>query len=194
MTTITVKLIYAPNKNTKFFLLHSPTSVTTTLQLFHKKQTLQEIQLEQSYNKHKIAWKNQYPFSKWNWTPHSVNTVPSQGSYWQFHFRHLPEGRGFTIFTDHKPLTYALHVNTKKYTPRDTRQLDYILQFTSDIRFIKGSDNIVTDTLSSSTIQSIDSVDLTFELIADEQRKDATLDKFNDTSLQLKEQYFAMSK
>ena len=28
-----------------------------------------------------------------------------------------------------------------------------------------------------------DSVNLTFELIADEQRKDATLDKLNDTSL-----------
>ena len=45
----------------------------------------------------------------------------------------------------------------------------------------------MADTLSRSTIQYIDSVDLTFELIADEQRKDATLDKLNDTSLQLKE-------
>ena len=103
------------------------------------------------------------------------------------HFRHLLEGRDFTVFTDHKPLTYALHVNTEKYTPRDTRQLDYISQFTSDIQYIKGSDNIVADTLSRSTIQFIDSVDLTFELIADEQRKDATLDKLKDTSLQLKE-------
>ena len=102
-------------------------------------------------------------------------------------FRHLREGRDFTVFTDHKPLTYALHVNTEKYTPRDTRQLDYISQFTSDIQYIKGSDNIVADTLSRSTIQSIDSVDLTFELIVDEQRKDAILDKLNDTSLHLKE-------
>ena len=103
------------------------------------------------------------------------------------HFRHLLEGRDFTVFTDHKPLTFALHVNTEKYTPRDTRQLDYISQFTSDIQYIKGSDNIVADTLSRSTIQSINSVDLTFEFIADEQRKDATLDKLKDTSLQLKE-------
>ena len=103
------------------------------------------------------------------------------------HFRHLLEGRDFTVFTDHKPFTYALQVNTEKYTPRDTRQLDYISQFTSDIRYIKGSDNIVADTLSRSTIESIDSVNLTFELIVDEPRKDATLDKLNDTSLQLKE-------
>ena len=93
------------------------------------------------------------------------------------HFRHLLEGRDFTVFTDHKPLTYALHVNTEKYTPRDTRQLYYISQFTSDIRYIKGSDNIVADTLSRSTIQSIDLENLTFEVIADEQQKDATLDK-----------------
>ena len=98
------------------------------------------------------------------------------------HFRHLLEGRDFTVFTDHKPLTYALYVDTEKYMPRDTRQLDYISQFTSDIQYIKGSDNIVVDTLSCSTIQSIDSVDLNFELIANEQRKDATLDKLNDTS------------
>ena len=104
------------------------------------------------------------------------------------HFRHLLEGRNFTVFTDHKPLTYALHVNTEKYTPRDTRQLDYISQFTSDIRYIKGSDNIVADTLSRSTIQSIDSENLTFELIAKEQGKDATLENLKkDTSLQLKE-------
>ena len=103
------------------------------------------------------------------------------------HFHHLLEGRDFTVFTDHKPLTYALHVNTEKYTSRDTRQLDYISQFTSDIQYIKGSDNIVADTFSRSTIQSVDSVDLTFELIVDEKRKDATLDKLNHTSLQLKE-------
>ena len=103
------------------------------------------------------------------------------------HFHHRLEGRNFTVFTDHKPITYALHVNTEKYMPRDTQQLDYISQFTSDIRYIKGSDSIVADTLSRSTIQSIDSENLTFELMTDEQRKDATLDKLNDTSLQLKE-------
>ena len=103
------------------------------------------------------------------------------------HFRHQLEGRDFTVFTYHKSLTYALHVNTEKYTPRDTRQLDYISQFTSDIRYIKGSGNIAADTLSRSTIQSIDSENVTHELIADEQRKDATLDKLKDTSLHLEQ-------
>ena len=78
-------------------------------------------------------------------------------------------------------------MNTEKYT-RDTRQLDYISQFTSDIHYIKGSHNIKADTLLHSTIQSIDSDTLTFDLIVDEQQKDTTLNKVKgNTSLRLKE-------
>lgn len=59
----------------------------------------------------------------------------------------------------------------------------------------------MADTLLCSTIQSINSETTTFDLIADEQQKDATLDKVReDISLQLKEHpipfgtkhYFAM--
>ncbi|KAK4474285.1 hypothetical protein MN116_000373 [Schistosoma mekongi] len=47
------------------------------------------------------------------------------------HFRHMFEGFAFTIFTDHKPLTK--HNN---YSPREVRQLDFISQFSTDIRFV----------------------------------------------------------
>ena len=117
------------------------------------------------------------------------NTVCSQESYSQFT---SPLGIFdiclndeillFLQITTHHP-TYALHVNTDKYTPRDTRQLDYISQFTSDIRYIKGSDNIVADALSCSSIKSIDSETLTFYLTTNEQQADASLDKIEeDTS------------
>lgn len=59
------------------------------------------------------------------------------------HFRHLLGSRGFIIFTDHKPLIYALHSKPDKYNPRDIRQLDYIAQFTSDIQHIQGNDNML---------------------------------------------------
>jgi hypothetical protein len=64
------------------------------------------------------------------------------------HFRFLLEGRLFTIYTDHKPLTYALARATDPWTARQCRQLSYIAEFTHDIRHIKGADNIVADTLS----------------------------------------------
>ena len=64
------------------------------------------------------------------------------------HFRHAVEGRTFTIYTDHKPLTFALHTKTDRYSPREIRHLDYISQFTTDIQHISGSKNVVADALS----------------------------------------------
>ena len=54
------------------------------------------------------------------------------------HFRHFVEGRGFYVLTDHKPLTFALSTNSDNYTRRQIRHLDYISQFTDNIRHVKG--------------------------------------------------------
>ena len=64
------------------------------------------------------------------------------------HFHHFVEGRKFHVLTDHKPLTYALSANPDRHTPRQVRHLDYISQFTTDIRHVKGTDNSVADALS----------------------------------------------
>lgn len=64
------------------------------------------------------------------------------------HFRHHLEGRVFPIFTDHKPLTFAFLQKSDKCSPRQQRHLEYIGQFTTDIRFVKGEHNVVADTLS----------------------------------------------
>ncbi len=34
------------------------------------------------------------------------------------HFRHFVEGRLFHILTDHKPITFALHSRSDRYSPR----------------------------------------------------------------------------
>lgn len=65
------------------------------------------------------------------------------------HFRNMVEGRHLVVYTDHKPLTYALKkIGTAKETPKRVRQLLYISEFTSDIQHVKGNDNLVADALS----------------------------------------------
>lgn len=63
-------------------------------------------------------------------------------------FRHMLEGRSFAIVTDHKPLTYAFEQRADKASPRQLRHLDYIGQFTTDIRYIPGRDNVPADVCS----------------------------------------------
>lgn len=64
------------------------------------------------------------------------------------YFRHMLEARHFTIYTDHKPLCFAYHSRKDNCSPRQYRHLDYISQFSTDIRHISGKENVVADTLS----------------------------------------------
>ena len=64
------------------------------------------------------------------------------------HFRFRLEGRLFTLYTDHKPLTHALAKAVEPWMARQSRHLSYLAEFTSDIRHISGVDNVVADTLS----------------------------------------------
>ena len=97
------------------------------------------------------------------------------------HFRHFVEGRTFHLLTDHKPLTYALLKQSDRLSPRQTRHLDYISQFTSDIRHIKGTQNSAADVLSriqlevnaTHTQQPID-----FQSLANAQQTDPELQKW----------------
>ena len=71
------------------------------------------------------------------------------------HFRHFVEGREFHIQTDHKPLTYAYTTRMDRHSPRQMRQLDLISQFTTDICFVKGLDNVAADALSRIEIDTL---------------------------------------
>lgn len=65
------------------------------------------------------------------------------------YFRKLFEGRELIVYTDHKPLTYAFSkINSNTETPRRTRYLLFISEFTTDIRHVGGQDNVVADSLS----------------------------------------------
>ena len=63
------------------------------------------------------------------------------------HFRYFLEGRLFHIYTDHKPITFAFHNNADR-SPRQTRHLSFIAEFTTDVRYIPGKTNVAADMLS----------------------------------------------
>ncbi|GBN60689.1 Transposon Ty3-G Gag-Pol polyprotein, partial [Araneus ventricosus] len=104
-------------------------------------------------------------------------------------FRHMLEGRNFSIYTDQKPLIYAFKQNPNKCSPRQLRHLDLISQYSTDIRHVQGSQNIVADALSRIEVDSITkSPILNFKEFARAQRDDSDIQKFlhNDaSSLQL---------
>ena len=64
------------------------------------------------------------------------------------HFRYLVEGRQFTLFTDHKPLTYLLAKQADAWSARQQRHLAYVAEYTSDVRHVPGEENVVADALS----------------------------------------------
>lgn len=103
------------------------------------------------------------------------------------HFRYMLEGRDFEVFTDHKPLVFAFQQKPEKASPRQARQLDFIGQFTSKIRYVQGKNNVVPDFLSR--INAVTQHTIDYERIASSQLTDEELQsllKDNKTSLDLK--------
>lgn len=110
------------------------------------------------------------------------------------YFQYLLEGKPFTIFTDHKPLTFAFKQKMDKASPRQIRHLDFISQFSTDIKHISGKNNIVADALSR--ISSIDFPQvIDYEVLREHQSTDPELLNLlcnpEQSSLKLKECTFS---
>ncbi|GFW71945.1 hypothetical protein TNCV_3221211 [Trichonephila clavipes] len=108
--------------------------------------------------------------------------------------RYLLEARDFTVFTDHKPLTYAFRQKSDKCSPRQIRQLDSISQFTINIVHIPGSGNIAADVLSRVSAITFPS-QIDYDCIAETQQTDQELHTLiaSGTSLELKKVTFPNS-
>ncbi|GFX34522.1 transposon Ty3-I Gag-Pol polyprotein [Trichonephila clavipes] len=79
-------------------------------------------------------------------------------------------------------------------TPRQIRYLEFISQFTTDIRYIAGSDNVVADTFSRiSQIDLLNSND--YSRLSEDQSSDLELQSLmgSATGLELRPMYFAHS-
>lgn len=91
------------------------------------------------------------------------------------YFRYMIEGRQLVIYTDHKPLTHAFtKLGNSNELARRTRQLMFLSEFTTDIRYIEGSKNVVADALSRVETISCPTV-LDYAEIAHAQASDAEL-------------------
>ena len=71
------------------------------------------------------------------------------------HFWYFLDGRPFTVYPDHKPLTFAFSKISDPWSARQQRQLAAISEFTTDIRHIAGKANAVAGTLSRTQISSV---------------------------------------
>ena len=95
------------------------------------------------------------------------------------HFRHVMEAQHVTIFTDHKPLTFAFSQRREKLPPVQLNQLSFISQFTTDIVHVQGKDNVVADAMSR--VEAIRLED-SFAALAEEQATDEELRETQSSS------------
>ena len=102
------------------------------------------------------------------------------------HFRHFVEAKPFTLYTDHKPLTFALS-NAAERSPRQSRHLSFIAEFTSDIQYIRGKHNVVADALSRINAAMVPSID--FQQLSVDQATSPEIDAYRTavTSLVLQD-------
>ena len=100
------------------------------------------------------------------------------------HFRAYLDARIFTVWTDHRPLTFALDQKGERPSSRQARALSFISEFTSDIRHIRGDTNLVADALSRvSEVNTIHSTpEINFSQFAEDQSSCDNLRLFQSTA------------
>ncbi len=98
------------------------------------------------------------------------------------HFRHFVEGRHFAVFTDHKPITFALGSTSDRWSPRQQRHLTFISEFTSTILHITGKANCVADALSRAPVSNIRMAFVSFDQMAQLQEGDADLLRLRESN------------
>lgn len=93
------------------------------------------------------------------------------------HFRFLLEGRRFTAFVDHKPLTFAMAKSSEPWSGRQQRQLSAISEYTTDIQHVAGKDNFVADCLSRAVTGSVH-LGLDYAAMAGDQAADSEVQAY----------------
>ncbi len=63
------------------------------------------------------------------------------------HFRSWLEGHPFQLWTDHKPLIFALHRVSPPTSSRQQRHLAFISEYTNQLVYLPGTSNVVAEAL-----------------------------------------------
>ena len=102
------------------------------------------------------------------------------------HFRHYLEGRAFRIYTDHKPLTFAF-ASAAERSPRQTRHLSFIAEFSTDVRHIEGKANVVADTLSRAAgLSAIALPTIDYRCLANDQANSEEIAAYKSSTTELR--------
>ncbi len=101
------------------------------------------------------------------------------------HFRYFLEGRPFTVYTDHAPLTHAMAKVSDQWSARQQRQLSYISEYTTDLRHVSGEKNTVADALSRASISAVHA-GIDFRAMAQEQQADPEIHAYRTAVTDLK--------
>ena len=91
-------------------------------------------------------WSKKLSDTQQDWCPYDRELNAAHKAI--HHFKHMVEGRPFTLYTDHQSLVPSIHKKTDAPTARQTNQLSEIAEFTTDIRYLEGKSNFVADALS----------------------------------------------
>jgi hypothetical protein len=83
------------------------------------------------------------------------------------HFRSRLEGRPFQLWTDHKPLIFALHRVSPPTSGHQQRHLAFISEYTNQLKYLPGTSNVVADALSRPAAAAAAGVEWVCAAIAD---------------------------
>ncbi len=83
------------------------------------------------------------------------------------HFRSRLEGRPFQLWTDHKPLIFALHRVSPPTSGRQQRHLAFISEYNNQLVYLPGTSNVVADALSRPAVAAAAGVEWVCAAIAD---------------------------
>uniref|UniRef100_A0ABD2W1R1 Integrase catalytic domain-containing protein n=1 Tax=Trichogramma kaykai TaxID=54128 RepID=A0ABD2W1R1_9HYME len=88
------------------------------------------------------------------------------------YFQRILEGRSFTVLTDHRPLSFALEQKSVRFSPRLSRQLNFISRFDAKIVYTPGDESPVMDPLSRIDAITMATIFNSAQISAEQQKDD----------------------